>query len=219
MAASLAVSPCFARLPTQSSSSEAFSGLSSSAARSNTACPRAFRMSASTIWSRENPIALRACAPMRKSVLAKCASTSAVFEQAESIPSLYNLLGLDHDVTLPEIKTAYRQMARQYHPDVCPREKVEECTRKFLEVQHAYDTLSDPEKRAEYDYEISCTHLSASHSWRFQCRKASRRTMSRDHDCWRSKWEQQLENLLHKDATDHVSQSWGARMRRCHSQK
>ena len=63
---------------------------------------------------------------------------------------LYRLLGVNQKADSAKIKKAYRRAAKKYHPDVSP--KGEE---KFKEVQEAYETLSDPEKKAVYDREIS----------------------------------------------------------------
>ncbi|MEM9419870.1 MAG: DnaJ domain-containing protein [Planctomycetota bacterium] len=57
----------------------------------------------------------------------------------------YERLGLAPEATSQDIKTAYRQLARQYHPDVAPGE---ENQRKFLELREAYDLLNDHLRRA-----------------------------------------------------------------------
>ncbi|PIA48063.1 hypothetical protein AQUCO_01400570v1 [Aquilegia coerulea] len=73
--------------------------------------------------------------------------------------NFYELLSLESEkVGFDEIKKAYRTMARQYHPDVVPLSKKEESTKKFVELQQAYETLSNPVSRQKYDFELS--HLS-----------------------------------------------------------
>lgn len=61
----------------------------------------------------------------------------------------YEVLGVGKDATPEEIKKAYRRLARKYHPDVNPGDK--EAETKFKEVKEAYDVLSDPQKRQQYD--------------------------------------------------------------------
>lgn len=62
---------------------------------------------------------------------------------------LYEVLGLQKGATEDEIKKAYRQLAKKYHPDLNPGDKDAEA--HFKEVGEAYAILSDPQKRARYD--------------------------------------------------------------------
>ena len=61
----------------------------------------------------------------------------------------YQILGVGKNATEKEIKSAYRKLARQYHPDVNPEDPQAE--ERFKEINEAYEVLGDPEKRAKYD--------------------------------------------------------------------
>jgi curved DNA-binding protein len=60
----------------------------------------------------------------------------------------YKILGVERNAQAAEIKTAYRRLARKFHPDVSKEPNAEA---QFKEVQEAYEVLKDPEKRAAYD--------------------------------------------------------------------
>lgn len=62
--------------------------------------------------------------------------------------SFYEVLGVAKDASENDIKKAYRKLVRKYHPDVS---KVANADEKIAEINNAYETLRDPEKRAQYD--------------------------------------------------------------------
>ena len=61
----------------------------------------------------------------------------------------YRTLGVDREASQEEIKRAYRRLAREYHPDANPDDPAAE--ERFKQITHAYDVLSDPAKRRNYD--------------------------------------------------------------------
>ncbi|XP_073002424.1 chaperone protein dnaJ 1, mitochondrial isoform X2 [Typha latifolia] len=65
----------------------------------------------------------------------------------------YEILGVSKDATRDDVKKAFRSLAKKYHPDTNKNNPA--AKRKFQEIREAYEILGDPEKRAEYDREIS----------------------------------------------------------------
>lgn len=60
----------------------------------------------------------------------------------------YDILGVSKDASDDEIKHAYRKLSKKWHPDI---NKAPDAEAKFKEINEAYETLSDPQKRANYD--------------------------------------------------------------------
>jgi hypothetical protein len=73
-------------------------------------------------------------------------------EQGSSVSdqNFYDILGVSRDATQDEIRAAYLKLAKQWHPDRNPGNKAE-AERRFKEIAHAYEVLSNPDKRAAYD--------------------------------------------------------------------
>lgn len=68
--------------------------------------------------------------------------------------NFYKVLGVNKEADPNSIKKAYRKAAKQYHPDVYPKSG-----EKFKEIQEAYETLSNPKKKALYDQQSLKTHI------------------------------------------------------------
>lgn len=66
----------------------------------------------------------------------------------------YEILGVATSVGMAEVKAAFRTLAKQLHPDVSRKEKAV-AEREFKELNDAYSTLSDPNRRAQYDMILS----------------------------------------------------------------
>jgi molecular chaperone DnaJ len=66
--------------------------------------------------------------------------------------NLYKLLGLSREASQDDIRKAHRKLVREYHPDANPEDpRAEE---RFKQIQQAYEVLSNPEKRREYDKDL-----------------------------------------------------------------
>lgn len=73
---------------------------------------------------------------------------------ASPTSSLYEVLGLPMSASGHEIKAAYRRLARRCHPDVAAMNQKQTSATEFMKIHAAYVTLSDPDKRANYDRDL-----------------------------------------------------------------
>lgn len=69
-------------------------------------------------------------------------------QQLHASVNFYELLGIDRQATEAEVRRAYRNLVKQYHPDVSNKP---DTVKSFQLIQTAYEVLSDPQKRAIYD--------------------------------------------------------------------
>lgn len=85
----------------------------------------------------------------------------------------YQVLGLQKNASIDDIKKAYRKLARKFHPDLNPNDK--EAHKKFQQINEANEVLSDPEKRKKYDqYGKDWQHAEAFESARQQQGRSQR---------------------------------------------
>ena len=85
---------------------------------------------------------------------------------AEQINSkdLYKVLGLSKSASEKDITKAYRKLAMKYHPDKNPEDR-DAAAEKFKKISEAYEVLSDPKKKQQYDqfagtnFECNCVHI------------------------------------------------------------
>lgn len=67
----------------------------------------------------------------------------------QNFRNYYDILGVSRDATVEDIKKTFRKLARQFHPDLNPGNK--DAEEKFKDINEAYEFLSDPDKRSQYD--------------------------------------------------------------------
>ncbi|QCD83336.1 molecular chaperone DnaJ [Vigna unguiculata] len=126
--------------------------------------------------------------------------------------SFYELLGIPESGSLMEIKNAYKQLARKYHPDVSPPGRVEEYTKRFIQVQEAYETLSDPSRRAMYDHDMA---KGINFAFNARRRRNYHDQVVEQKTEWKSRWQSQLSELKRRSSSKDGGgdMSWAARMR------
>jgi len=83
-------------------------------------------------------------------VTVAAATARRTHSSSNNTPSYYEVLELDENANLKDIKSAYRRLALEHHPDR-NHGREEEAAIKFREIGEAYEVLSDPQKRSEYD--------------------------------------------------------------------
>ncbi|KAK1408558.1 hypothetical protein QVD17_40436 [Tagetes erecta] len=147
-------------------------------------------------------------------VTTKASAATTTFIPTTEEETLYDLLGISENGTLSDIKQAYKKMALKYHPDVSPPDRLEEFTMRFIRVQEAYETLSDPEARLMYD---SCMAKGLAFSGRRETRFDPR---SDDKKGWKETWTGQISELQRRSSVkpNRVDgargMSWAARIRK-----
>jgi len=77
----------------------------------------------------------------------------------------YNILGIDKNASISDIKAAYKKLALKYHPDKCKPEEREANEAEFKKIKTAYETLSDENKKREYDLGGSLGSMGSFHNF------------------------------------------------------
>ncbi|XP_058098881.1 chaperone protein dnaJ 11, chloroplastic-like [Magnolia sinica] len=126
------------------------------------------------------------CVSSRKPRVISAAYTSTLQSSSSdlaSTSSLYDVLGLSAGATFQEIKSAYRRLARSCHPDVVKMDRKDTSADEFMKIHAAYSTLSDPDKRADYDRTLVGGWQSRASPFARASPFSSRRTWETD-QCW-----------------------------------
>ncbi|XP_042409903.1 chaperone protein dnaJ 20, chloroplastic-like [Zingiber officinale] len=148
----------------------------------------------------------------RRSVSASAAMVSAPVQTA----NMYDLLSVSHTAGTDEIRSAYRRLALLWHPDAC-RSAGEErrYAERFMEAREAYEVLSDPVRRRNYDLSLSGDRWAAA----VGAAPAFREGRARRQDAGVTafgNWDLQLDGLRRRSAVAETGEeeTWGSRLRR-----
>ncbi|TKV97124.1 hypothetical protein SEVIR_9G475000v4 [Setaria viridis] len=132
---------------------------------------------------------LHAPPPFSASFSASASAAVTAPDHAAASSSFYDVLGLRPGASPREIKAAYRRLALAVHPDAAPHPASSSTAEDFIRVHAAYSTLSDPDKRADYDLRLLLSagrrraqSVTLGRSPTFPARR-SRRTWETD-QCW-----------------------------------
>ncbi|KAG1327652.1 chaperone protein dnaJ 20, chloroplastic-like [Cocos nucifera] len=115
---------------------------------------------------------------------------------------MYELRAVAETAGPAEIKAAYRRQAQRWHPDASPSEKPF-FAQQFMRAREAYEVLSDPALRRDYDLSLRAAGASVSGG-------ATLRARGREGF---GDWETQLEGLWRRAARPKPEATWGSRMR------
>src|SRR5215212_7240313 len=78
----------------------------------------------------------------------------------------YLILGVERGATLADVKRAYKRLARRFHPDINPGDRM--AAAQFRKIAEAYETLSDPDRRRQYDQTGQTPRSAQSASYGFE---------------------------------------------------
>ncbi|WOL14720.1 chaperone protein dnaJ 20, chloroplastic-like [Canna indica] len=142
------------------------------------------------------------------------ASAAAVIAQPST--TMYDLLSVSQTARPDEIKAAYRRQALRWHPDACRSAGDERSyAERFMQTREAYEVLSDPLRRRNYDLSLSgerwAAAVGAASAFRSEGDKPRAGPGAGFGD-----WEAQLEMLRRRSAGSAAGgeETWGGRMRR-----